>query len=177
MTSRNDESFTHYVATHGERLMRFARVLTGNRDTAHDLLQSVLARAFLRWHHITQYEDVDSYLRRALINERTSQWRRWGRRHSVRDQLPDSIGHDEMALSDERQALLGVLRQLPRKQRAALVLRFLEDMPDADIAVILDCSVSTVRSHVARGLAGVRSSLNIAVDDPAADHALNGGSQ
>lgn len=156
--------------------MRFAYLLTGSRDTAQDLVQSVLSRALLRWGRIAEYESLDAYLRRALVNERTTQWRRWGRRHTARELLPEHGGADQLAQSDERQALLGVLQQLPRKQRAALVLRFFEDLPDDEIAVILGCTTGTVRSHVARGLAKVRRTLDITADDPTQDHALNGGS-
>lgn len=141
-------------------------------------MQSVLSRALLRWRHISNYENVDAYLRRALINERTSQWRRWGRR----DAPLDAVAHlradgDALARTDEREALLGLLRALPRNQRAALVLRFLEDMPDDAIADILSCSASTVRSHIARGLRALRATLDVSAGDPANDHALNGGTR
>lgn len=157
--------------------MRIAYLLTGSRDAAQELVQSVLARALLKWGAITQLENVDAYLRRALINERTSQWRRFGRRETPVAALPQAGAHDAIAASDERSALLRVLRDLPRKQRAALVLRFLEDLADDEIALILDCSTSTVRSHVARGLARVRATLDVSTDDPAQDHALNGGTR
>ncbi|MEP7054408.1 MAG: SigE family RNA polymerase sigma factor [Actinomycetota bacterium] len=177
LNARDDQSFTEYVTGHGAGLLRIAYLLTGNRDTAQELVQSVLARALLRWGRITQFENIDAYLRRALINERTSQWRRFGRREAPVATPPHAGIHDEITQSDERQALLGVLRQLPRKQRAALVLRFFEDLPDDEIAAILDCSTSTVRTHVARGLATLRTTLDITAGDPAQDHALNGGHQ
>lgn len=175
LNTRDDESFAHYVDGNGADLLRIAYLLTGSRDAAHDLVQAVLARALLKWGRITEYDNIDAYLRRALINERTSQWRRVRRRESPSANVPDSLGTDDIARADDRAALLGVLRQLPRKQCAAIVLRYFEDMPDDEIAEILNCSISTVRSHVARGLAKARVTLDLAAPDPLTDHALNGG--
>ncbi len=155
--------------------MRVAYLLTGDGHTAQDLVQSVLAKALLRWNRILESDDVDSYLRRAIVNERTSRWRGYGRREVATGVPPELADEGAFARLDDRAALLGVLKGLPRKQRAAVVLRYFEDLPDEQIAVILGCSVGTVRSQVARGLDKVRAAVAIGATQPHEDHALNGG--
>lgn len=157
-SQRNDEDFGEYVRANGGRLLRFAYLQTGDAATAQDVVQTVLARALLSWRRISD-GSPDAYLRRAVINERTTLWRRIGRREVLSHTLPDVAVVDPIAITDARHLLVTALRQLPRQQRAAVVLRYLEDLPDEQVAEILGCSPTTVRSHVFRGLARLRPLL------------------
>ncbi len=154
---REDDAFTAYVDARGQHLVRVAYLLTGDHQLAQDLVQGVLSRAMLSWARISQVDDVDAYLRRAVVNARTSWWRRVSRHESTVSLPPVDAVVPE--LSADRQALVGELARLPYAQRAVLVLRYFEDLPDAQIASILDCAESTVRSHARRGLATLRVSL------------------
>lgn len=168
-------ALTEYVRARGDSLLRFAFLLTGNHATAEDAVQTVLARAFLGWTRIKHYGNLDAYFRRALVNERTTQWRRNRKREVSLETLPELVCPDTLARSDDRLALMGVMSRLPRKQRAAIVLRYFEGLPDAEIAVILDCSTSTVRTLVARGLSKIRATVDVSADDTTQEHVLNGG--
>jgi RNA polymerase sigma-70 factor (sigma-E family) len=155
---RSDEDFAAYVRANGGHLLKVAYLQTGNAATAQDIVQSVLGRAMLSWQRIAA-GNPDAYLRRAILNERTTLWRRIGRRELLGGEPKDAGVADGSAVTDTRLVLVAALRQLPSRQRAAVVLRYLEDLPDAEIAVILDCTPATVRSHIFRGLARLRPLL------------------
>lgn len=150
-------SFEEFVAERLDGLLRYATVLTNDPHLAQDIVQDVLLRAQQRWDGIAA---PPTYVRRMVTNEYLS-WRR----RAVRRMVPSS--HDVLdALSppqadpatawDERDAMLGLLASLPRKQRAAVVLRYYENYSDAEIAAVLRCGVSTVRSQISRALATLR---------------------
>jgi RNA polymerase sigma-70 factor (sigma-E family) len=150
---RDDEGFAAYVEARGQHLVRVAYLLTGDHQLAQDLVQGVLSRALLSWDRLAKLDDVDAYLRRAVVNARTSWWRRVSRHESSAEVLPVAVAP---APSEDRVALVGELARLPYNQRAVLVLRYFEDLPDAQIADILNCAEATVRSHARRGLAALR---------------------
>lgn len=162
---RDDDDFADYVRANGGRLLRLAYLYTGNATTAQDVVQSVLCKAVPRWRRISA-QNPDAYLARAILNERTSLWRRLGRREVLTGSTPDTVGRDATALTDLRLQLVAALAQLPSRQRAAIVLRYLEDLPDQQIAGVLECSQATVRSHVTRGLARLRPLLTDLDDLP-----------
>ncbi|NHC15451.1 SigE family RNA polymerase sigma factor [Motilibacter deserti] len=164
--SDEPSTFEEFVAARGPTLARSAYLLTGDRHLAEDLLQSALARALPRWSRI---EDPEAYLRRVLFTEHVSWWRR--RRRLTEVPLDD---HDAPARGDgadedvpRRLAVEAALRSLTPKQRAVLVLRFYEDLSEAEAATVLGVSVGTVKSqtHVAlkrlRALAGVHPDLSL----------------
>lgn len=159
---RSDADFDEYVRANGGRLLRFAFLHSGDVASAQDIVQSVLSRALLTWGRIAR-GNPDAYLRRAIVNERTSVWRRIGRREVLGYEFLERTAEDRTALSDSRDELIAALRLLPSRQRAAVVLRYLEDLPDQAIAEILDCTPATVRSHIFRGLARLRPLLG---DEP-----------
>jgi RNA polymerase sigma-70 factor (sigma-E family) len=139
-------------------LLRLALMLTGEVDAAEDLFQATFARASRHGARIASMEAPAAYLRRVMVNEHTS--RRRPRRIqtlSVAD-LPERPADDRDGLG-ERDEVWRWLATLPRQQRAALVLRFYEDLPDDEIADLLGCSRATVRSHASHGLAALRSLL------------------
>jgi RNA polymerase sigma-70 factor (sigma-E family) len=155
-------SFEDYVTAHGAALVRFARFLAGDEHRAEDLVQDVLARAYLRWDRITRTDEPDVYVRQAIVNASRS----WWRRRSNRDQPVDE-GLDRAAAGEvdteaaERDALWRRIRRLPQRQREVLVLRYYEDLDDPSIAEILGCSPATVRSHAMRALNTLRGHLDV----------------
>ena len=153
---REDEAFTTYVEARGQHLVRVAYLLTGDQELAQDLVQGVLSRALLSWDRLSKVDDVDAYLRRAVVNARTSWWRRVSRHEAPVELAPMAALTQDV---EDRAALVAELSRLPYKQRAVLVLRYFEDLPDRQIAVILDCAEATVRSHARRGLAALRISF------------------
>ena len=150
------DSFAEYVAARGHALTRMAYLLTGDHSQAEDLAQAALAKAFSRWSRIEAMSAPDAYVRRMIVNEHVSGWRRYRRRETLRAEMPQiSVADvaDDLAVGE---AVRAAVRQLPARQRAALVLRFYEDLPDAAVAAILDCSPATVRSQIARALTRLR---------------------
>ena len=153
---RDDAAFAEWVGRHGDGLLRFAYLLTGDAHQAEELVQGVLAKALPVWARVAAAGDPLSYVRRALVNQRTDSWRRWGRRETATADVPELSSGDHAPGLDLRRDLVGALRTLPRRQRTVLVLRYLEDLPDDDIARLLGCSAATVRSQASRGLAKLR---------------------
>jgi RNA polymerase sigma-70 factor (sigma-E family) len=152
----SEQEFDAYVVASGPRLKRLAYLLTGDLDTAEDLLQSAYAKALPRWSRIRTYDQPDAYMRRVLVNGRTSMWRRSRGREVLTEHLPERAAPDAMAGHDEAEDLRRALLALPTKQRAAVVLRFYCDLSEAETAALMGVSVGTVKSHTSRGLAHLR---------------------
>ncbi|AOS62289.1 SigE family RNA polymerase sigma factor [Actinoalloteichus hymeniacidonis] len=155
---RTEAEFEDFVRNRSTALLRTAYLLCGgDRGIAEDLLQEVLARMFVRWPRITI--SADAYARAALANTAANRWRRLSRRVS---EVPLSERTDEDALAgaeqvvSDRDAMLRALRDLPPRMRAVIVLRYFEDLTDAETASALGCSVGTVKSQTSRGLARLR---------------------
>nr|WP_269328685.1 SigE family RNA polymerase sigma factor [Kineosporia babensis] len=153
--------FEEFVATRGPSLVRLARGLLRDPYLAEDVVQDVLGRALLQWHRVSAANDVDAYVRRMVVNACTSFFRRAARRERTTDSVlvldtPSTDGAQNRA---ERDQLIALLRKLPAKQRAVLVLRHYEGLPDSEIAVLMKCSEVTVRSNAHRGLAKLRDML------------------
>lgn len=159
-------TFDDYVASRGAALLRLALMLTGDRHLAEDLTQDTLIRVYGRWSRVSGMEQVDAYVRRTLVNAHVS-WRR--RRSSSEVPLAEpseagraDAGDDGSEAAADRDQTWRLLATLPRKQRAVLVLRYYEDLSDHEIAEVLGCSASTVRSQASRALATLRGSLQVA---------------
>jgi RNA polymerase sigma-70 factor (sigma-E family) len=157
--------FERYVEESRQRLFRFAVVLCGDTVLAADLVADVLGRAFERWHQVAAASDTHAYVRRMLVNDFVSWQRRRARTvpHPEVGTLADlrasrlgTAGPDPVDIHAERAALLDELSRLPARQRAAIVLRYYEDLSDEDIAAALGCRIGTVRSSISRGLATLR---------------------
>jgi RNA polymerase sigma-70 factor (sigma-E family) len=154
-------SFEDYVTNRGAGLVRFARVLAGDEYRAEDLVQEVLARAYLRWEQITRSDEPDVYVRQAIVNATRSWWRRRSSREKPTDQPFDRqlnavVPAELDTTAVERDAMWRAIRRLPQQQRAVLVLRYYEDLDDATIAAILGCAPVTVRGHALRALNTLR---------------------
>ncbi|GAA6525658.1 SigE family RNA polymerase sigma factor [Intrasporangium sp. DVR] len=156
--------FTEYVRAREVSLARLAYLLTGDRDGAEDLLQNALAKCYRHWDRIRAVEQPDAYVRRVMVNERNSRWRGLLRRREspgshlleVFDPPVPSGGLDPGESLD----LWRHVQTLPTQQRAVVVLRFYEDLTEAQTAAILDCSVGTVKSHTSRALAAMRLKMS-----------------
>jgi RNA polymerase sigma-70 factor (sigma-E family) len=158
------EEFSSYVAARHATLTRTAFLLTGDHHAAEDLVQTALARTYLAWRRIHDQSALDTYVRRAMVNEHTAWWRRaWRRRETLTAELPDRPATDPRGdpggWADRDGELWRLLRALPRHHRAAVVLRYFEDLSEAETAEILGCSIGTVKSRTHRALATLRSGL------------------
>lgn len=156
-----EQVFTEFVAGRGPHLVRLARGLLRDPYQAEDVVQDVLSKAYLRWNRIQAADDPDAYVRRMVVNACTSWFRRASRRESAYDSatLPDGHVADPAAAVDDRAQVLALLRQLPAKQRAVLVLRHYEGLSDEEIGRLLGTSQVTVRSNAHRGLTALRTVL------------------
>nr|WP_055505899.1 SigE family RNA polymerase sigma factor [Nonomuraea pusilla] len=152
---RDRADFERYVEHRSARLLRTAYLLCRDWATAEDLVQDALARAWLAWRRVGA--DPDPYVYRILANTHASWWRRRWRGELATAEVPDGADpRDAAAALGIRDALRTALAALPRRQRAVIVLRYFEDMPDEVIAGILGCSAATVRSQASRALARLR---------------------
>jgi RNA polymerase sigma-70 factor (sigma-E family) len=162
-TGRSDQaavSFVEFVVSNERRLLRLGLMLSGGVHSAEDLVQTVLARAHRGWDRIGSLEHPEAYLRTMVVNEFLSWRRRLTNRELPMAELIEPAPVDDVSgRQAQRDAAWRLLGQLPRQQRAVLVLRFYEDLPDDEIAAVLGCSASTVRSNAARGLASLRAAV------------------
>lgn len=152
----DDAGFAEFMQEALPALLRFGHVLTGDPSRAEDLVQAALVNTYARWgrHEVTQ---PHAYVRRAMVNGYTSWWRRaW--RESPLPQGWDVAAPDVPDAAD-RDPALQALRLLPPRQRAVLVLRYYEDLSEAQIAEVLGCSPGTVKSQASKALHTLRSRL------------------
>src|SRR6476661_10837265 len=159
MDAAAEEEFAAFVRARQHALVRFGYVLTGDRMHGEDLAQTALAKLHLNWATIRQAGALDAWVRKVMVNEHTSWWRRAGRHREsigigaseqvvpVADRLPD---HD----------LWQAVLTLPPRQRAAIVLRYYEDLTEAQTAEVLGCSVGTVKSHTSRAITALRTRMS-----------------
>jgi RNA polymerase sigma-70 factor (sigma-E family) len=154
----DEADFEDYVTARGAALVRLARGLLRDPQHAEDLVQEVLVRAHQRWGAIRRTSNPDGYVYRMVVNAATSFWRRAARRELVveTDRLPSPGVTDGSDERGDRELMLTLLRRLPAKQRAVLVLRHYEGLSDAEIAELMGTSTVTVRSNAHRGLAAMR---------------------
>lgn len=150
-------AFADFVAARGQALQRTAFLLTADWAMAEDLLQTALARAYPRWSRIER-DDPEAYVRKVIVNTWSSWWRRKWRGERPTETLPDSAAADPYADADRRSAVAAALAALPPGQRAVVVLRFHEDMTEAQVAATLGVSVGTVKSQTAKAMTRLRDS-------------------
>ncbi|MPY64003.1 SigE family RNA polymerase sigma factor [Streptomyces spongiae] len=158
MDAQGQESFREFVAGRSSALLKTAVLLSGgDRHAAEDLLQNALIKAAGRWHRI---DEPEAYVRQVLYRQQISRWRlKWRRREVSVAELPEegTDDGDGAAAAELRLVMRGALARLTARQRTVLVLRYFEDLPEADVARILGCSVGTVRSTTHRSLARLRA--------------------
>ena len=166
MNARERQQFEEFMTSRWPALVRLAFGLTGDRWLAEDLAQTALASAYASWWRVRRADDPDAYVRRILINASKSRFRRQRPSEQPAATAPEAAVADPTAAVDERSALLAALHALPQRQRAVVVLRYWEDLTDAQAGALLGCSASTVRSQAARALAKLRASGALADAGP-----------
>ena len=143
-------AFDEFVLARSSGLLRTAYLLTHDHALAEDLLQTALAKAWFAWERIDQHE---AYVRRILVTTYATWWRRrWNGEHPT-DELPEAGGSPDLWSAMER---------LPRRQRAVVVLRYFEDLTEAQTAQVLGCSVGTVKSQASKAFAKLRIDPSLA---------------
>lgn len=153
MRAADDAEFTAFVGAASRRLLRSAFLITGDLAEAEDLLQTALERTYRRWHRVRQKDVPEAYVRRILFTSAvdTARGRRLSSGPLQEEQLPGEPDPAIEGLSG-RAVLLNCVRALPAGQRAVLVLRYFEDLTEAETARTLGCSVGTVKSQHARAM-------------------------
>jgi RNA polymerase sigma-70 factor (sigma-E family) len=149
--------FRDFVAARSPALVRTAWMLTGNQATAEDLVQTALAKTWTRWSRIERQDAPEAYVRRVMVSTfLTWNRRRWHAEIPVATVPDRATDGDAFGDADRRRSVFAALRALPRRQRAVIVLRFLEDLTEAQTAEALGCSVGTVKSQSAKALTRLR---------------------
>ena len=148
--------FEAFVAARAGSLLRFGRLVASDQHAGEDLVQGALAGAF-RARRGLDAGGVEAYVRRSIVNAQATRWRRLLRREHVTREPPDRPVGDPADGVDDRLWAVAVLRSLPPRQRAVLVLRYVYDLDEAAIARELGVSSGTVKSQAARAMASLRS--------------------
>ena len=160
-----DESFDDFVAARGAALWRSAWLLTGDHQRAEDLVQTALGKAWPHWERVSETGSFEAYVRKVLFTTYVAWWRRKWNAEVPTSALPDPAGADDAEASALRQDVSSALAALSRGQRAVIVLRYFEDLTEAQTAEVLGCSRGTVKSQASRALAALRTSPALSVDD------------
>jgi RNA polymerase sigma-70 factor (sigma-E family) len=152
--------FAEYVAARRPALLRAARAITGDPDTAEDLLQSALARVCTRWATLRDPRAADAYVRRTMVTQHAGWFREpWRTRERATGVLPEPQPRWAPCATpppgEERQ-LWPLVHALPPRQRSAVVLRYYEGLSTAEASAVLHCSLGTVKSNTSRGIATLR---------------------
>lgn len=154
-----DEAFRDYVAARAEALRFTAYLLCGDWHEAEDIAQTALIKLYIAWNRIDHTGSLDSYVRRIVartfLNERRRPWRK---RERLMDEPPETVD-TAPAGPEQRMLIWAALSKVPKRQRAALVLRYWEDLSLDETAEALGCSVGNVKSQCARGLRTLRDLL------------------
>ena len=159
MTDRaaRDADFAAYLQARQASVLRTAYLLSGDRHTAEDLTQTAFAKLYLAWDRVRDQGSIDGYLRRILVNENNSLWRRgWKKREHTAELLPEPTPVVDQYDDGRNTALWDLVQSLPKKARAVLVLRYYEQLSEAETADALGISVGTVKSQASRALATLR---------------------
>lgn len=149
-------AFDTLVDVRATSLLRTAYLLTGDWGTAEDLLQTALVKTWFRWDRLRDKDAAEAYVRQVMARTYATWWRRKWRGELATGDLPETACRDAYDDVDSRHALRHALAALPPRQRAIVVLRFYEDLSEAQVADLLGCSVGTVKSTASRALVRLR---------------------
>lgn len=153
-----DLSFVGFVRANYANLFRTAALLTGNAMSAEDLVQDTLTKLFPVWSRVESAESPMAYVRVSLTNTFLTSRRRAAATELIMETVPDrATGRDAGDVIAERGFAMQLLEHLNQRQRAAIVMRYLHDMDDAQIAASIGCRRATARSLISRGLAAMRA--------------------
>ena len=160
VVGRPFESFDVFVVTHSKALVRCAFLIVGDASTAQDVVQIALVKVAKRWESVVAGGHPLPYVRSAVVHAAISWRRRKWYGEIPNGALPDHPGADALNAVENRDRLRRALAELPRRQRAAVVLRHYLDLDEAATAAALGCSIGTVKSQTAKGLARLRTSID-----------------
>ena len=160
----DEAEFDAFVVARSPGLLRTAYLLMGDQQRAEDLLQTALTKAWFAWRRIEW--EPEAYVRRIMATTSASWWRRRWIGETPTSDLPETDAPPESELAAERNDLWLALRHLPPRQRAVVVLRYLEDRSEAETAQLLDCSPGTVKSQAAKALAKLRVDPALSAPSP-----------
>lgn len=152
----DDPAFRDYVRSRRRALLRTAYLLTGNAADAEDLVQSALVKTYRAFDRIQDRSALDGYVRRAIVNTHISWWRRRRLEEYPTDEIPEQAVIDNADTSDLQDSLRRAIDRLPQRMRAAIMLRYYDDMSEAEVAEVLGVSRGTVKSTVSRAMAKLR---------------------
>ena len=161
MSAESDEEFRDFMRGRWPAMVRLAYGLTGDLGHAEDVAQAAFARAYASWSRVARTGDPDAYVRKIVINENRSRFRKRRVTEDLVGAVPEGPGQVAAGLTGDSEALLGALRRLGPRQRAVIVLRYWMDMSEAETAAALNCSVGTVKSQASRALATLRVSAEL----------------
>jgi RNA polymerase sigma-70 factor, ECF subfamily len=160
-----DQTFRDFVAARSPALQRTAYLLVGDWALAEDLVQTALIKTYLAWRRLDSVAAIEPYARTVLVHTASRWWRRRWRGERPTAVLPERPVTDGTEASAERDRVWRLILRLPARQRAVLVLRYYEDLTEAQTAVTLGVSIGTVKSHTARALATLRQRLAASPND------------
>ncbi|MFD4985576.1 SigE family RNA polymerase sigma factor [Streptomyces sp. NPDC058374] len=155
-TEHASPEFETFAAARWPRLLRTAYLLTGDHHEAEDLVQVTLAKLYPSWSRVRGLDEPDAYVRRALVNNNLSRFRKRRVVQLLTPRLPERAQEGGAARTEERSLLLEALGTLPPRQRAVVVLRYWEDLSEQQAAEVLGCSPGNVKSQASRGLRKLR---------------------
>ncbi|MCH0565406.1 MULTISPECIES: SigE family RNA polymerase sigma factor [unclassified Streptomyces] len=158
MQAELETRFQEFVQARWSHLVRTAYLLTGDAHHAEDLTQTALAKAYRSWRRVARADNPEAYVRRMLVSCNSDRFRKRRVQESLTAAPPDRAGNDEAtSWAAERSALMTALAGLPPRQRAVVVMRYWEDLSEAEVAGVLGCSPGTVKSQASKGLAKLRT--------------------
>ncbi|GIH06996.1 DNA-directed RNA polymerase sigma-70 factor [Rhizocola hellebori] len=159
------EGFREFVLARGPALSRAAYLLTGNRTQAEELVQAALVKAAVRWRRLSTGGNPEAYVRKIMVNDHISWWRRFARRELPETSAREQAVHDQSDRTAQRIDLAAALAKLPARQRAVIVLRFYQDLSEAETAAAMGCAVGTVKSQTSDALAKLRRLIHTGADE------------
>jgi RNA polymerase sigma-70 factor (sigma-E family) len=169
--AESEAGFREFAGARFQPLRALAYVTCGDWQAAEDAVSGALSRLYLKWDRVAS---PDAYVRRAVIRAAIGEKRRpWRREHLTGEAFPEMTTPDPAVEVDERLRMRAALRRVPPRQRAALVLRFLEGLSVEATAEVLGCSPGTVKSQTSRGLDTLRIALSAEITEKGADHAVS----
>ncbi len=147
MRQSDEDGFTDFVLTHSAALFRTAYLMTGDYQRAEDLLQTTLVRVYQRWPRVKAMDWPLAYARKVLVSQEASWWRRRSSHETTLLLLDEPVRGDRTEEVAEHERVWRAVLSLPARQRAVTVLRYYEDLSEAQIAEALDIAPGTVKSH------------------------------
>ncbi|MDH6465973.1 RNA polymerase sigma-70 factor (sigma-E family) [Micromonospora sp. A200] len=154
-----EQEYVEYVTSRLPALRRIACHLTGDAHRGDDLVQSAVTRLYVGWRRAREADNVDAYVRTVLVRVFLDEKRRLWSRVRLVDTTPEPAPAPTGDAVEDRELLHAALAQVPPRQRAVLVLRFLHDRPVDEVAATLGCTAGTVKSQTSHGLASLRRLL------------------